>query len=235
MKHVIMNEIKRALRLLAGKLEGFYLAGGTALSLFYFHHRESYDLDLFSRDFSRIKVERIVSGLSRAMKAPMRLIGEQNRKDRARMLVYNLEIDKRHSLKVDFIEDFYELISPLQKINGIPVLSKEDIYFKKILAVSGGAETADLIGRKRFTGGRQDVKDLFDLYFLSRTFMPLSKFVFDYCAEPQREGIVIWYSTFDREAMKLALNDVRTDKKVPFQEMERHFRSEVERLIRQEL
>jgi len=29
----------------------FYLTGGTALARFYFHHRESLDLDLFTNDF----------------------------------------------------------------------------------------------------------------------------------------------------------------------------------------
>ncbi|MFO7633905.1 MAG: nucleotidyl transferase AbiEii/AbiGii toxin family protein [Caldilinea sp.] len=28
--------------------DGFYLTGGTALARFYFHHRESIDLDLFT-------------------------------------------------------------------------------------------------------------------------------------------------------------------------------------------
>lgn len=36
----------------AGPLaEHFYLTGGTALARFYFHHRESLDLDLFTNNF----------------------------------------------------------------------------------------------------------------------------------------------------------------------------------------
>jgi predicted nucleotidyltransferase component of viral defense system len=38
----------------AGPLaEQFYLTGGTALARFYFHHRESLDLDLFTNDWQQ--------------------------------------------------------------------------------------------------------------------------------------------------------------------------------------
>ena len=235
MENRIIEEIYRALKLLANKLDGFYLAGGTALSLFYFHHRESYDLDFFTKDFSKVKIEKIISDLSASLKSPIKLIGEQNQKDKAKMLVYELAADKEHYLKIDFVEDFYELIMPIQKINDIPVLSKEDIYLKKILTICGSMETIDSSGRKHFIGGRQDVKDFFDLYFLSSTFMPLSKFVSKYCSQIQTESIIVWYHKYNRMEIKLALNDIRTDKKVEFQEMERHFRLEIEQIVKQEL
>ena len=59
----IISEIYRALKILSGRMEGFYLAGGTALSLFYFQHRDSYDIDFFTNDFSRKRIEDIVKGL----------------------------------------------------------------------------------------------------------------------------------------------------------------------------
>ena len=41
-------------RFFAGPLgQHFYLTGGTALARFYFHHRESLDLDLFTNDFGQ--------------------------------------------------------------------------------------------------------------------------------------------------------------------------------------
>ncbi len=235
MENRIIEEIHKVLRLLANKLDGFYLAGGTALSLFYFHHRESYDLDFFTKDFSKVNIEKIISDLSVSIRSPIKLIGEQNGKDKAKMLVYELEIGKEHSIKIDFVEDFYELITPIQNINDIPVLSKEDIYIKKILTICGSLETIDSLGRKHFAGGRQDVKDFFDLYFLSSTFMPLSKFASKHCSQTQIESIIVWYHKYNREEIKLALNDIRTDKKVEFQEMERYFRLEVEQIVKQEL
>lgn len=234
MKNKIIEEIHRVLKLLAGKLDGFYLVGGTALSLFYFHHRESYDLDFFTKDFSKMKIQKLISDLSRSIGSPIKLIGEQSRKDIAKILVYELKINRAERVKIDFVEDFYELITPLQKINDIPVLSKEDIYLKKIYAICGTTETADLAGRKHFVGGRQEAKDFFDLYFLSSTFMPLSKFALEYCNQTQMEAVIIWYRRYNREEIKLALNDIMTDKRIDFQEMERHFKLEIEEMVRGE-
>ena len=61
--------------------------------------------------------------------------------------------------------------------------------------------------------------------------MPLSKFAVEYCDAAQIESIVVWYRTYDRVAIKLGLLDIITDKKVDFQEMERHFRYEIDQMI----
>ena len=58
----------RALKALSNKLDSFYLAGGTALSLFYFKHRESFDLDFFTGQFSQKRIQDTVAYLSDAMK-----------------------------------------------------------------------------------------------------------------------------------------------------------------------
>ena len=42
---------KKVLNALAGNVDDHYLAGGTALSIAYFQHRESYDVDLFTKEF----------------------------------------------------------------------------------------------------------------------------------------------------------------------------------------
>ena len=56
---------KKVLKKLSGKIDDFYLAGGTALSLFYFQHRLSVDLDFFApaKEFSFRRVEEIVAEL----------------------------------------------------------------------------------------------------------------------------------------------------------------------------
>jgi len=233
MKDIIINEMQKVLKILANKLDGFYLAGGTALSLFYFKHRESYDLDFFTKEFSRTKIDKIISDLSSSLKVLINLTAEQNQKDKAKMLVYSLKIDEKNFLRIDFVEDIHDLIKSIQVINGIPILSKEDIYLKKILTACGSIETIDSIGRKQFVGGRQEAKDFFDLYYLSSTFMPFSKFTLQYCSQLQIESIVVWYHRYDRTEMKLALNDIRTDKEISFQNMERHFKLEIEQIIKQ--
>ena len=65
--------------------------------------------------------------------------------------------------------------------------------------------------------------------------MPLSKFALEYCSKIQIESIIVWYNKYNREEIKLSLNDIRTDKKVVFQEMERHFKLEIEQIVKQEL
>lgn len=223
----------KVLKVLSGKLEGFYLVGGTALSVFYFSHRESYDLDLFSKEFSKEKVESIVAYIHNNTSLAVKLIAEQDKKDRAKILVYSLRIDSDSSLKIDFVEDVYRQISPLKIVDGIPVLSKEDIYLRKIFAIGGSYEAEDAAGKKVFKGGRQEAKDFFDLYFLSATFIPLSKFAVQYCPPPQIESIIVWHRTYDRMRMKLGiLEDIMTNKKVDYREMEHHFKSEIEELIK---
>lgn len=49
----------------------FYLAGGTALAEYYFHHRYSDDLDFFTaaKEFPQLPVEKFVSDAARDLKA----------------------------------------------------------------------------------------------------------------------------------------------------------------------
>jgi predicted nucleotidyltransferase len=225
----------KALKKLANKLGDFYLAGGTALSLFYFQHRESYDLDFFTKDFSRVKIEEIMSGLSKDMGLAIELTDEQNKQGFAKIMVYALKIDENSSLKIDFVEDVYKLLKPLKEINGISILGIEDIYLRKILTASGSIVTVDSIGRGSFVGGRREAKDFFDLYFLSKTFMPLSSFVILYCHQPQKESMIIWYRTYDRFEMKTGLLEIITNKKITFQAMELHFKEEIGKIIAAEL
>ena len=170
----ILEARNQVLKLLSGKLDDFYLAGGTALSLFYFQHRESYDLDFFAREFSRENARSVMKLVSGQAGYGSELIGEESRRGFAAMMVYALQIDKESALKIDFVQDFYPLMEPLKEINGIKVLSISDIYFRKILATCGTIPAVSDSGRMIFVGGRQEAKDFFDLYFLSKTFMPLS-------------------------------------------------------------
>jgi predicted nucleotidyltransferase component of viral defense system len=232
-KNVII-ERDRVLRALAGKLDGLYLAGGTALSSFYFHHRESYDLDLFTKEFSRPRTEKIVFDLAKTTGRKIELAKAVEKKDLAQILIYYLYINKDETLKIDFVEDVYELIKPVKMIDGIPVLSLEDIYVRKIFAACGTNKTVNVIGREIFTGGRQEARDFFDLYFLSTTVSPLSKFAFEHCSYPQMESLAVWYKTYNRSSMQMDILDIETDKNVSFREMDNHFKREIEQLVRKE-
>jgi hypothetical protein len=231
----MMDMQNKVLKALSGKVEGFYLAGGTALSLFYFHHRESHDLDFFTKDFSRSKAEKIIKHLAHEFNLKGRLMGARGAADKAQILVYFVGPVNKPTLKIDFVEDVYEILKPPKIVDGIPVMSIEDIYIRKLFAACGTSGIIDETGKKRFIGGRQEVRDFFDLYFLSKTFMPLSVFVARYCDLPQIESIVVWYRTYNRMFIKLELNEIITDKSFAFTDMERHFRHEIEELVKKEI
>lgn len=228
----VLKERDRVLKILADKMDGFYLAGGTALSLFYFQHRDSYDLDFFTKDFSKVKIERVVFSLADEIGRVIELKGEQLQKDRARILVFSIKIDNSSPLKLDFVEDVFNILSPFKKVDGIDVLSLEDIYIRKIFAACGSISKVDGIGREISIGGRQEARDLFDLFYLSKTFMPLSDFAFKHCNATQRASIVVWQKTYDRFEMKCGLNEIKTDKEITYQEMEKHLDKEIEKMIK---
>lgn len=233
-----------ALKSLNGKVNDFLLGGGTALSLFYLRHRESFDLDFFTKDFSERRVKEIISVIEDSLKVKIMLKGGLTSKKSAKMLrcyvqtndKKSLDIDgDKNSLKIDFLEDVYYYIPSYNTvIEGIPILSQENIYLRKIYASCGTLETQDNTGRKKFVGGRQEAKDLFDLYFLSKDFMRLSKFVAEYCPD-EKEKIIIWHHSYQRKEMKLGISELITNKEVDFHNIERHFRLEIRDMIKQEL
>jgi len=231
----LLEHQDKVLKLLAGKMEDFYLVGGTALSRIYFKHRISYDLDFFTKKFSKAKISMIMQEIAKSLKSQVSLAKEQNKKDMAKMLVYYIYISKGEILKIDFVEDFLELIAPLKTVDGIKVLSLEDIYLRKIFVVSGAIETTDLTGRKTFKGGRQEPKDFYDLYVLSHTFMRLSEFVRRYCDSTRKEGLITWFRSYDRMEMKTGLLDIITDNKIDHKNMERHFNEEIDRVVKKEI
>lgn len=223
--------LEKALKKLSGHMDGFYLAGGTPLSIYYFHHRESYDLDFFTSDYSTTKVGKVISILSDELKVKPKLAEEQSKTDKARYQIYWITVNGC-SLKIDFVEDVFKMLKPLKNVDGIPVLNIEDIYIRKIYAACGIIEKIDLTGKQVFKGGRQEAKDYFDLYFLSTTFMPLSEFAKRYCTDTQQESIVIWFKTYSRLEIKSGLADIITNKKIDFYDTEKHFKNEIEQLIR---
>jgi transposase len=130
------------------QLNSFYLVGGTALSL-KIGHRESIDIDLFSSsDFDGNE------------------LAEHLRKN------YDADV-KRHKenyasgsigeVDFDFISHKYPSIKPIENIEGIRMMSNQDISAMKINAIVNSG---------------QRIKDFIDMHYLLME-MPLSK-IFDY-------------------------------------------------------
>ena len=219
------------LQALKGRVAPFYLAGGTALSRFYFQHRDSYDLDFFSQSYSSAKIRELAGFIEKTTGKKMKLIGESHREGFAKISIYELILGKNDSLKIDFVEDVLPLAGPLKQVDGIDILSLDDIYLRKIHAVSGVLPEVDKIGQKRFVGGREEARDLFDLYRLSSAYKRLSRFALEYGDDLQREALVRWYHTYHRQEIKVGLMEIKTRNPVEFVTLERHFKQEIDELI----
>ncbi len=229
---------------LSNKIDSFCLGGGTALSLFYFRHRVSFDLDFFTQSFSPKVIERTISFLRRYLesedssgkgKIKITLAGKSLKEEKAKVMVYYLYFSSRNFLKVDFIEDAFPLIKQPMVVEGIKIFSLEDIYLRKIYTVTGTGYVSDRIGKKRFVGGREDAKDLFDIYFLSHTFMPLSQFVKRYGDYTIKEGLIAWFRSYDRLQMIDGILNLDTDKSIDYRMIESHIGEEIDKIIEAEI
>ena len=187
-KHVLERAQKKILGLVADKYPQVYLVGGTAISLLY-RHRFSEDLDFFTQAYSS-KLHREVAGfIGKETGFKFNLVEEEKRKKYLPMAVYEFMATKDIILKVDFVDDYVELLKPRQK-NGIA--SIDDVYYRKILAVVGWKAGESETGRL-LAGGRQKTKDLYDVFFLSKEVQALSDWFprhFDFKAY---ERLVAWY------------------------------------------
>jgi predicted nucleotidyltransferase component of viral defense system len=127
----------------------FYLTGGTALARFYFHHRESLDLDLFTNDFGQdfAQVNQAVLVMLQALELQ---ITSQVVTDE--FIQYIVADQAGTPLKIDLVKDVPVHFGDLLTRNGVRLDSLENIGANKVLAVFG----------------RTDAKDFIDLYWILR-------------------------------------------------------------------
>jgi len=121
-------------------LNGFFLAGGTALALLY-GHRKSVDIDLFS-DFS-FDTGKLLENLSSDFQFQLFFTAENTIKG---------SID---GVQVDIIAHRYPLISPTVLLDGVSILAVGDIAAMKLNAIANSG---------------QRVKDFIDIYYLLDNF-----------------------------------------------------------------
>ncbi len=121
-------------------LQGFYLVGGTALAL-HFGHRKSIDIDLFSNfDFNAAELlEKIHQDFS------------------FQLLFTATNTLKGHigNINVDILAHRYKLVSGVETIDGVDMLSLPDIIAMKLNAIS--------------TSGQRS-KDFIDIYYLLKKY-----------------------------------------------------------------
>lgn len=131
----------------------FYLSGGTALAGFYLDHRFSEDIDLFTRDASKINEVRPIVEAS-LMACGLEVTG---RREGEEMLEYKLQADP-HSpqalRKIDVVWDTEPVFSPPQMYGTVRVDSLLNIAVNKVAAIFSRSDEA---------------KDYVDLYFILNT------------------------------------------------------------------
>lgn len=220
---------KRVLEVFSKESGDFALAGGTALELFYLHHRFSADLDFFSPKYRVVEIKRLIGAFKRGCRQDVRLESEFQAAGRARVRFYTMPVKGAgRPLKIDFVEDVLFKKPAIRRRGGVRVYSAENIYLQKIAAISGTQPILDEVGRE-VTEGRHEARDVFDLYMLSGRFQPLHRFLQRTPALWQK-GIVHWYRTFSRQELKLALMDLDIyDPQFNSRDMIRHLENEIKR------
>lgn len=198
----IKAEQRRVTRIVTRKFRRYYLTGGTALS-FYFGHRFSEDLDFFTQGYRKGDPERIMDWVSKETGFGFKVEAEQDAPKLVPMKVYSLGIGRGCVLKIDFVRDFERNI---RRIKG-GLHSVEDIYVRKLIAAVGVQRKKDATGRI-IAAGRWTGKDLFDVYYLSSHFRPVSEFFLEYFPPDRAESFIAWYRAFNRMELKLELLDV---------------------------
>lgn len=193
---------KRITKLVTKKFKNYYLTGGTALA-FYFSHRFSEDLDFFTQGYKKEGPDRVMCFVSKSTGFNFRLEAEQDDPKLIPMRVYFLELKKGAVLKIDFVQDFQKNIKRIK--NGLH--SVEDIYYRKISAAIGIIKRQDNVGRV-IHAGRQSVKDLFDIYYLSEHHKSLAEFFLEYFSYDKAEILIAWYRGFNRMNLKIELLDL---------------------------
>jgi len=229
MDNYIRSAQKEVLKVFSKEKTSFALAGGTALELYYLQHRFSVDLDFFSPRYTNREVSSIVSKLKNNFKG-IKLESELQVLGKAKVRFYSVPLRGSRQLKIDFIQDVILDKPKIIKVDSVPVYSAGDIYFHKIVAITGLLPEEDQIGRQ-VVSGRKKARDVFDLYMLSKKIQPLHLFVGKISGHLQR-GLVHWYRSFSRQDLKLDLLDLDIyDKKFNAKEMVIYLENEIKQFI----
>ena len=199
----IVKDQKRITRMVTGKFPVYYLAGGTALA-FYLRHRFSEDLDFFSPAYDPAMADKVMRYIKAQTGYDFKKGDEVCRNAKtAGMKVFYLDLGGGVVMKVDFVEDVFGDTAVVKD----GVLSLADIYQRKIFAAIGVKGRSSSTGRL-IAGGRQSVKDIYDLYTLSRFHEPLKKFFFRHFSLTDITRLEHWYFGFSRSEAVLELLDL---------------------------
>ncbi len=172
--------------MLSDALQDFFLVGGTALAL-QLGHRISVDIDMFTID--DFDVDKLILELSKHFS-----IGSITRSRNSLSLdIFSTE-GKDEIVEIDLIKYSYPLINPILEIDGIRLLSIEDIIAMKLSAVTGRGAKKDFydIFFLLKSYGLKDMIKYFELKFLhTNTFQVLKSLTFFDDADLEPDPITI--------------------------------------------
>ena len=119
--------------------ETFYFGGGTALSVFYFNHRYSVDLDFFSeKEFDKNIIIKFINSLFRQLGTTVKMTKKEM------VMWFELEKDKE-TLKVDFLNFPYPRIDKGLIYQSVDIDSPRDIGANKLLLLNLTEEPKDYV------------------------------------------------------------------------------------------
>ena len=122
---------KRVLSLFSKESTGFALAGGTALELYYLHHRFSAGLDFFSPQFTISEIDRLIAALKKRMDRTIHLESEMMAGGKARVRFYTIPVKgSERPLKIDFIEDLFFEAPSINVIEGVTLIIEPGVVVK---------------------------------------------------------------------------------------------------------
>ena len=235
MEKIIRETQMKLLKAFAGSAGTFALAGGTALELYYLKHRFSRDLDFFSPKYETKEIEIIINKFSKALGAPLKFENELVASNKAKVRFYSAPVKGSDTpLKIDFIEDAFIKTPAIINFEGVPVYSAKNIYFQKIIALVGSFLIIDELGRE-IPAGRKEVRDIVDLYYLSKKIEPLHTFLKTLDRQYQR-GIIQWYRSYSRQDVKIGVLDLYLyDKNYDASEMIGYLDAEIKKFMEEEI
>ncbi len=119
--------------------DNFYLSGGTALSVFYLHHRYSEDLDLFTpKPLEQQKIISFINLLAKKHKLNLKFTQKE--------MILWFEVQKqRETLKIDFIYFPYPRLNRGKNYKGFEIDSILDIGANKLVVLGINFEPKDYV------------------------------------------------------------------------------------------
>lgn len=105
----IRDAQKHILNVFSREARHFALAGGTALDLYYLHHRFSADLDFLSPKYDVMEIQNLISAFEKHVNKKIHLESELTAGGKDRVRFYTLPVTgSSRPLKIDLVQNIFK-------------------------------------------------------------------------------------------------------------------------------